>query len=262
VAALAFVSDGEASVAEGPGDGPFDLPAVAAEAGGGFGARPGDAWHDSASAQPSEVVGGVVRLVAAELGRASAAWSATGADRRQAENQGLEGLAVVGVGGGDPDDQGEALRIGQDVEFAAGFASIDRVRPGQRAPLFARADAPSMMAEVQSSSPRAPSRSRTARCKRGHTPALVQAANRRCAVAGETPNDGGRCRQAHPLVSTYTTAVNTARSSSGALPPPWRRGENAGNNGPASSHRPSGTSRCDRSTPMKVNHAAGQPPTT
>jgi hypothetical protein len=162
----------------------------------------------------------VVGLVAAEFGGASAAWPSTGADRRQAQDQGLEGLAVVGVRGGDTNDQGYALRFGQDVQLAAGFAAIDRIRPGQRAPFFARTDAPSMMAEVQSSSPSAPSRSRTARCSRGHTPALVHAANRRCAVAGETPNDGGRCRQAHPLVSTYTTAVNTARSSNGALPPP------------------------------------------
>jgi len=162
----------------------------------------------------------VVGLVASELGRASPARSATGADRGQAEHQGLEGLAVVGVRGGDPDDQGYALRFGQDVQFAAGFAAIDRIRPGQRAPFFARTDAPSMMAEVQSISPSAPSWSRTARCSRGHTPALVHAANRRCAVAGETPNDGGKCLQAHPLVSTYTTAANTARSSNGALPPP------------------------------------------
>ena len=49
---------------------------------------------------------------------------------------------------------------------------------------------------------------------------------------GDVPNVGGRCRQAQPLVSTYTTAVNTARSSRGAVPPPS-----------------SGTRRFDRSAP-------------
>jgi hypothetical protein len=113
-----------------------------------------------------------------------------------------------------------------------------------------------MIAEDQSSSPRAPSSSSTARCSRRHTPALVQAVNRRCAVAGETPNDGGRCRHAHPLVSTYTTAVKTARSSAGALPPPCERGVNDGSKGAVRSHNPSGTSRCNRSTLTKSHDAA------
>ncbi|GDY52145.1 hypothetical protein SVIO_027680 [Streptomyces violaceusniger] len=76
------------------------------------------------------------------------------------------------------------------------------------------------------------------------------------------PNVGGRCRHAHPLVSTYTTAVNTARSSTGAVPPPWRRGVDDGNNGATRTHSPSGTSRCDRSAPTKSNHAAARQLTT
>jgi hypothetical protein len=74
----------------------------------------------------------------------------------------------------------------------------------------------------------------------------VQAVSRRCAVAGDTPNDGGRCRHAQPLVSTNTIAMNTARSSTAAVPPPCRRGSNRGTNGAASSHRPSGTNLAER----------------
>lgn len=55
----------------------------------------------------------------------------------------------------------------------------------------------------------------TARCGGRHSPAFVQAVNRRCAVAGETPNVGGTCRHAHPSARTYTAEVNNARSSSG-----------------------------------------------
>ncbi|MET4673853.1 DUF4265 domain-containing protein [Streptomyces microflavus] len=51
------------------------------------------------------------------------------------------------------------------------------------------------------------------------------------------------CRQVHPLVSTYTTAANTARSSTGAVPPPCGRETNFGINGANSSHSSSGTSR-------------------
>lgn len=43
-------------------------------------------------------------------------------------------------------------------------------------------------------------------------------ATRRCAVGTVTSNDGGRYRQAQPPVSTNTTAVNTARSSTGTVP--------------------------------------------
>lgn len=142
------------------------------------------------------------------------------------------------------------------MQFAALLAPIDRIRPGQRTPFLARTDAASTIADDQSSSPRAPSSSNTARCSLRHNPASVHTANRRCAVAGETPNDSGRNRHAHPLVSTYTTAVNTARSSTGAVPPPCGRDANPGSNGAASSHSSSGTSRRDRSTPTIRHHAA------
>ena len=129
------------------------------------------------------------------------------------------------------------------MELTARLATIDRIRPDQRTPLFARTDAASTITQVQSASPREPSSSSTARYSRRHTPALAQAVNRRCAVAGETPNVGGRYLHAHPLVRTYITAMNTARSSSGAVPPPSWRGVNDGSNGAASSHKPSGTNR-------------------
>ncbi|NIY70764.1 hypothetical protein SMALB_8946 [Streptomyces malaysiensis] len=145
--------------------------------------------------------------------------------------------------------QRDALGVREDVQFAALLAAINRIRPGQGAPLFARTEAASMIAEVQSTSPRAPSSSSTARCSRRHRPASVHAVNRRCAVAGDVPNVGGRCRHAQPLVSTYTTAVNTARSSHGAVPPPCGRAANDGSNGATSSQSSSATSRCDRSAP-------------
>lgn len=56
-------------------------------------------------------------------------------------------------------------------------------------------------------------------------------------------------RQAQPLVSAYTTGVNTARSSHGAVPPPCGRAANDGSNGAASSQSSSGTRRFDRSAP-------------
>lgn len=153
---VAFVADGEAAVAAEPGDGAFDLPAVAAEAFAGVDAAAGDAGGDAAFAQPSAVAGGVVALVGAEFAGPAAARSAAGPDRGDAGDQWLQRLPVVGVRGGDADDQGQAVRVGQDMDLRSGFAAVDGVRAGQRAPLFARRLAASMIALDQSMSPAAP----------------------------------------------------------------------------------------------------------
>ena len=86
--------------------------------------------------------------------------------------------------------------------FEPGLPRSTGLGPRSARPLFARTLAPSTIAEAQSSCPAAPNWSSTPRCSRRQTPACVQAANPRCAVAGEIPNSLGRCRQAHPLVST------------------------------------------------------------
>ena len=163
VCALSFVSDGQAPVAEEPRDRPFDLPAVFAEAFAGFDSGTGDTGDDAAVAQPLQAFGGVVRLVRAEPAGPAASRSAPGADRGNAHDQRQECLAVVHVRAGDTDGERQPLCLGQDVEFAALLAPVDRIAPGQRSPFFARTEAASTMAEVQSSSPRAPSSSRTAR---------------------------------------------------------------------------------------------------
>jgi hypothetical protein len=64
-----------------------------------------------------------------------------------------------------------------------------------------------------------------------------------CTVGTLTPNDGGRCRPAQPLVNTNTTAVKSPRSSTGAVPPLCSLGVNSGSNGFTMSHNASGTSR-------------------
>jgi hypothetical protein len=163
VAAFALVPNSEAAEAEEPGDGAFDLPPVSAESLGRLDAWAGDAGDDATFPQPGQGVGGVVRLVGAELAGTRATRSASGSYGRDRFHQGFEGLAVVGVRPGHADRQWDAPSLGQHVQFAAGFAAVDRIAPGQRTPLFARTEAASMIAEDQSSSPRAPSSSSTAR---------------------------------------------------------------------------------------------------
>lgn len=140
------------------------------------------------------------------------------------------------------------------MDLRAGFASVDRARSGQRSPFLALTDAPSRTARDQSISPWLPNSSSTAWCNRRHRPALVHSLNRRCAVGTVTPNDGGSKRQEHPLVSTNTIAVNTARSSTGVVPPPCGRGSNPGINGSANAHNSSGTNRRDNSSTTRPDH--------
>lgn len=67
VAAFSFVPDGEAAVAEEPGDRPLDLPAVLAEPLAGLDTGTGDPRDEVPAAEPAEVLRRVVRLVACGL---------------------------------------------------------------------------------------------------------------------------------------------------------------------------------------------------
>src|SRR5690606_34603217 len=98
--------DGEAAVAEEPGDRPLDLPAVPAEAFAGLNAGPCDAGDDAAAARPLQMLGGVVRLVSAELAGAASARTAPRADRGYAQDQRQQCLAVVDVRAGHSERQG------------------------------------------------------------------------------------------------------------------------------------------------------------
>jgi hypothetical protein len=134
VAAFAFVADGEAKVAEQPGDGTLDLPPVPSQALGRLDARMGDPRGDAASAQPCQGLSGMVNLVRVQLAGAPAPRPAPGADGRYRLDQRLERVAVVDVGGRDPDGQRDPLGLGQYVQLAARLPAIDGVRAGQRPP--------------------------------------------------------------------------------------------------------------------------------
>lgn len=240
-AGVAFVPDGQPAVAGEPGDGPFDDPPVPAEPVRGLDAAAGDTGPDTAGAEHAAQVGIVVALVGVQLVRTAPAGAAPGPDGGDGLDQGFQADTVVGVGGRHADGQGQPVAVGQGVDFAAGLAPVDRTRTGQAAPLFARTDAASAVARDQSINPLDPSWSSAATCNRRHNPALVQATNRRCAVALDTPNPGGRCRHAHPVVNTYTIAANTARASIGGVPPPCGRRGGGGINGAARLHNSSDT---------------------
>src|SRR5581483_4180795 len=119
----------------------------------------------------------------------------------------LQGEAVVGVGGGEADAEGQSACIGQDVHFGTRLARVHGRRTCEFAPLFARTWAASSTVRDRSTSP-CPSRSSsTFWWSRPQTPARDHIRNRRSTVDFDAPKHGGRARQAQPLTSTYTIAA-------------------------------------------------------
>ncbi len=149
----AFVADGQASVTGQPGDAAFDDPAVAAQFLAGLDADASQAGHNSPSLQPDSAFGTVVCLVAVQLAGLAAARSAAGPDRGDGVDQGLDSEPVRGVGRGNAGGQGQSAPVGEHMQLRARLASVDRIRSGHSAPLFARTAAASTTARDQSISP-------------------------------------------------------------------------------------------------------------
>jgi len=131
VLGLAFVAAVQASASGQPGHRPLHHLAVAAQPGGGVDALASEAGCDATRTEPAAQVGVVVALVAMQLAGLPPTRPAAGADRRDTAHQRDEGLAVVGVGRGDPDREGQTSPVGDQVNLRAVLASIYRIRAGQ-----------------------------------------------------------------------------------------------------------------------------------
>lgn len=115
------------------------------------------------------------------------------------------------------------ISVGYEAEPAGHAGVVGFPRPG----------AASAVARDQPISPCEPRWSNAAVCSRRPRPALVQATNRRCAVALETPNPGGKCRHAqqlphlpvyrNPMPWVNTAALNAAKLSGSTTAPLPRR---------------------------------------
>ncbi len=168
-----------------PGHGAFDGPALASEPLWGFDAFAGDAVGDAASAQPSTQVGVVVALVRVEFSLLGPPRPAAEADRRNALDQGNQGLAVVQVRARDSDRGGQT----GELTRSTGCGPV-------RSPLFrARMFTESIAQRDRSSSPRPPSSSSATRWSLAHTRAFDHSLKRRWAVAPGSPKDavGSSC---------------------------------------------------------------------
>ncbi len=160
----ALVADAQPAKAEQPRERPLDHPAVPTQPLGGVDPPASDPRGDAAGAQGTPQGRGVVRLVGVELGRALPGPPrppARADDRRDGVDEGEQLGRVVGVGGREPDGQGNAVPVDDQVVLGAGLAAVGRVAAGQFAPLFARTLSESTLARDQSMVASSPSQLRS-----------------------------------------------------------------------------------------------------
>jgi hypothetical protein len=177
----------QAPVAHQPRQRPLHHIAVAAQPLAGLDATPGDPGRDPASAQRPPATWVVVTLVAVQLGGplpGSARPPTRSPDRWHGVHHGLQQHRVMGVGRRQPDGQGDAATVGQQVVLGPGLAAVCRIRAGQAAPRLARTLIESRLARDQSSWPWRPSWSNSWWWSCCHTPARYQSRSRRQQVTG------------------------------------------------------------------------------
>ncbi|OKI09442.1 hypothetical protein A6A06_01695 [Streptomyces sp. CB02923] len=73
--------------------------------------------------------------------------------RLEAQDHRFQCLGVVGVGGRYADDQGQSVRVRQDVHLGTRLAPVHGARAGEVAPLFARMCAESRTTRERSTRP-------------------------------------------------------------------------------------------------------------
>jgi len=202
-----------------PGQRPLDDPSGATEAAA---VRPRTArehGRDAALTQLVSVPLGVIPAVALHEDRFPAGRTRPTADRRHRIHEVEQFADVVAVGGRQPRDERNPLRVGKNVMFRPGLAAIGRVRSSFFPPRSARSEALSTMARARSSSPRRRSSVSKAACSRFQTPARCQRTSRRQQVLPQPqPISFGNMFQGMPLRSTNKMPVSTARSGIGVRP--------------------------------------------
>ena len=121
----------------------------------------------------------------------------------------------------NPYRQRGAAGFGDDVDLRAGFAAIDRVRSGQRSPFCPNAGrVQDRRRPVQLARDAEPVQHSAVAAV--EDPGLGRWMKRRCAVGTLTRTPPADAARRSRLVNIHV-AVNTARASSGAVPPPCGR---------------------------------------
>jgi hypothetical protein len=232
----ALVADRQATILAQPRQRALHAPALPPQP---CAARPTlarDAHLDTAPTHGKSTAREVVRLVRRPLVRALAGAPPRPLEGPDAVEQRRQDAASGVVGCGEDDSEREALPVDHQMALAARFAALRRMRPGFRAPLVAGAKALSTLARRQAIVSAAPQRSKSAGCRRSHTPACGHARRRRQQVTPRPqPSSWGNSSQGGPLLSTQMMPVTAARSGTRGRPPLGLGGA-GGNSGASVSH--------------------------
>lgn len=125
----------ETTASSEPGHRVFDGPAVPAEPLRGLDSLPGYAVPDTPLGSPSPQVGVVVSVAGVQFAGLAPTGTSPGSDRQYALHERDQGLAVVDVGTGDADRQGQTVPLCDQVDLRAVLVPVDRIRTRQP-PLF------------------------------------------------------------------------------------------------------------------------------
>jgi len=243
-----------------PGQRALHHPALPSQSLLGLDSWPGQAWGNTAPAQPPSILPRGVGLVAVGLARPEPALAGGRLHRGHGVEQREELVRVVHVGRRQRLGQRQAVGFYEKMMLAARLRSIRRVWACE-GPLFeALTDEESMQAREKSTMPRSPSSSSNRRCSSSHTPARVHSSSLRQAVMPDRPNClRGSISQGIPLLRTKTMASSAARSSARGRPC-FFFGLGAGSNGATRCQKASGTS--SRTMPPRVGTvSSGDQPT-
>ena len=133
----AVVADKESLELVQPGEGAFDDPAVAAEAGAVSGVAASDLGFDPALAQQAPVFVVVVAAVGGDPVGPAARPADLAADGRHPLDERDQLGDVVAVAAAERPGERESARVDQEMVLRSFAAAVDRARPRLGAPFFA-----------------------------------------------------------------------------------------------------------------------------
>jgi len=218
-AGSALVPHGQSAESMEPRDRALDDPARPAQAAAVRAAALGELRGDTSS---QELIPMRLRIVAAvALDQLRFADGSTGAPLQRGHriDQREQLGHVVPMGGGQPRDERNPVRVGENMMLRPGLAAIGRVRSSFFPPRSARSEELSTTARPRSICPRRRNSLRRTVCNRFQTPARCHRTSRRQQVVPDPqPISRGSMFQGSPVRSTNRIPVSTARSGIGVRP--------------------------------------------
>ena len=202
-----------------PGDGAFDDPARPAQAAAVGTAALGELRGDPARLECVAMRLRIVAAIALDQLRFADRSPGTPLQRRHGVDQEEQLGHVVTMRGGQPRDERNPVRVGENMMLRPGLAAIGRVRSSFFPPRSARSDELSTTARARSIWPRRRNSVSSTVWRRFQTRARCQRTSRRQQVVPDPqPISRGSMFHGKPLRSTKRIPVSTARSGIGARP--------------------------------------------